>query len=405
MKKRVVLSIVGICLGLGLVAGGGFYWRGREERLLKQAFEAYYNEAYDVAIPLFNRLMEDGNLIAQAVLGDCYLKGFGVEESLEKAVALLRAPAESGDAQAQASLAACYIALEKPDDECLYWLQLAADQGHSKANLTLGKIYASGSFGEQSNEKAFYYFSNAAEIGDADAQYHLAICYDDGLGVEQSEAQAIAWYEKAAEQNFVDAQFILGSHHLRNGNYDEGFKWTQKAAEQGSLSAQINLAKCYKWGHGVAQSNEEAIKWTRKAAEQGDVEARYNLAYCYAEGVGVEQSMDEAFKLWNAIDEAYANDLETGTSTVPLDFAIPTMYNIGLCYLNGDGVKQNPISAYVYIRGAAKAGHARAQQLLKEVWNEEATDPLVTEEDIQTVLQQQESPNQPDDDASGATTP
>ncbi len=109
------------------------------------------------------------------------------------------------------------------------------------------------------------------------------------------------------------------------------------------------------------------------------MEALYNLAYCYAEGVGVEQSMDEAFKLWNAIDEAYANDLETGTSTEPLAFAIPTMYNLGLCYLTGDGVKQNPISAYVYIRGAAKAGHASAQQLLKEVWNEEATDALVTE--------------------------
>ena len=389
MKKRVVLSIVGICLGLGLVAGGGFYWRGREERLLRQAFEAYYNEAYDVAIPLFNRLMEDGNLIAQAVLGDCYLKGFGVEQSLEKAVALLRAPAESGEAQAQASLAACYIALEKPVDECLYWLQLAADQGHSKANLTLGKIYASGSFGEQSNEKAFYYFSNAAEIGDANAQYHLAICYDNALGVEQSEAQAIAWYEKAAEQNFVDAQFMLGSHHLCNGNYNEGFKWTQKAAEQGSPSAQINLAKCYKWGHGVAQSNEEAIKWTRKAAEQGDVEALYNLAYCYAEGDGVEQSIEKAFELWKQIDNRYMDDLETGLSTVPKQFAIPTMYNLGLCYLNGDGVQQNPITAYIYIRGAAKSGHPGAQRVLKDVWNEEPTDPLVDEATLQEILQEQ----------------
>ena len=389
MKKRVVLSIVGICLGLGLVAGGGFYWRGREERLLKQAFEAYYNEAYDVAIPLFNRLMEDGNLIAQAVLGDCYLKGFGVEQSLEKAVALLRAPAESGEAQAQASLAACYIALEKPVDECLYWLQLAADQGHSKANLTLGKIYASGSFGEQSNEKAFYYFSNAAEIGNADAQYHLAICYDNALGVEQSEAQALAWYEKAATNGHLNAQTTLGQIYLSKEQNEEGVKWTRLAAEAGEPVAQVNLAICYKTGQGVEQSDAEAIRWTRKAAEQGDVEALYNLAYCYAEGDGVEQSIEKAFELWKQIDNRYMDDLETGLSTVPKQFAIPTMYNLGLCYLNGDGVQQNPITAYIYIRGAAKSGHPGAQRVLKDVWNEEPTDPLVDETTLQEILQEQ----------------
>lgn len=137
------------------------------------------------------------------------------------------------------------------------------------------------------------------------------------------------------------------------------------------------MAKCYKWGRGVEQSDEEAIKWTHKAAEQGDIEACYNLAYCYATGDGVEKSMEEAFKQWKAIDEAYLNDLETGSETVPVEFAVRTFYNLGLCYLHGDGTQKNPMTAYIYIRSAAKAGHPKATRLLKEIWNENPTDSIL----------------------------
>ena len=103
----------------------------------------------------------------------------------------------------------------------------------------------------------------------------------------------------------------------------------------------------------------------------------------------MEQSIEKAFELWKQIDNRYMDDLETGLSTVPKQFAIPTMYNLGLCYLNGDGVQQNPITAYIYIRGAAKSGHPGAQRVLKDVWNEEPSDPLVDEATLQEILQEQ----------------
>ena len=107
----------------------------------------------------------------------------------------------------------------------------------------------------------------------------------------------------------------------------------------------------------------------------------------------MEQSIEKAFELWKQIDDRYMDDLETGRSTVPKHFAIPTMYNLGLCYLYGDGVQRNPITAYIYIRGAAKAGHSKAQRILKEVWNENPEEPLIDADTLQEILDEQSKGN------------
>lgn len=379
MNKRVIVSIVAMGLGLGVITGGGFYYRsGRNARLLEQAVEASKQGNHDAAIVLYRSIAERGYVPAQRAVAKCYMDGRGVEQSYEEAAKILLPLAESGDSRAQAWLAVCYLKLGKPVEEIYPWLQKAAVQGEDGANLGLGMFYADGYGVEQSDEEAVKYFRKAAEAGNPQAQFRLADCYEVGRGVEQSNEQAIAWYVKAAEQGHGRAQVNLGFLYANKEMYEEAVQWFRKAAEAGNSLAQVNLAKCYKWGRGVEQSDEEAFKWTRKAVEQGDnVEAYYNLAYCYAEGIGVKKSMSEAFMLWKEIDEAYLTDLETGSKIVPAEFAIPTSYNLGLCYLHGDGIEENSTIAYIYIRSAAKAGHPKATQLLKEIWNENPTDSIL----------------------------
>ena len=65
-------------------------------------------------------------------------------------------------------------------------------------------------------------------------------------------------------------------------------------AEAGDAESEVELARRYDKGEGVAKDHAEAAKWYRKAAEQNVAGARYDLALCYAYGEGVTKDQVEA---------------------------------------------------------------------------------------------------------------
>ena len=89
----------------------------------------------------------------------------------------------------------------------------------------------------------------AAKNGHAKAQYRLAQRYFLGLGVKKNHAEAMVWYQKAAEQGDAEAQFSLGVIYRKGRgvapNPAEAMHWYKKAAEQGLMEAQNNLASLY----------------------------------------------------------------------------------------------------------------------------------------------------------------
>jgi TPR repeat protein len=90
----------------------------------------------------------------------------------------------------------------------------------------------------------------------------------------------------------------------------------------------------------------EDIAALRKRAEAGDAVAQYNLGVCYVDGNGVPQNMIEAVK-W------YLKAAEQGNANA--------QFNLGCCYCNGDGVLKDPTEAVKWWRKAAEAGDASAQ--------------------------------------------
>ncbi len=126
-------------------------------------------------------------------------------------------------------------------------------------------------------EEAVRWYRMAAEQGHAKAQFSLGCCYENGEGVPQSAETAVEWWRKAAEQGDLESQFDLGVCYVRGEgvpqSFEEAAKWWHKVAEQGHAEAQYNLGWCYYYGNGVPQSADEAVKWWRKAAELGDADA------------------------------------------------------------------------------------------------------------------------------------
>jgi TPR repeat protein len=75
--------------------------------------------------------------------------------------------------------------------------------------------------------------------------------------------------------------------------------------------------------------------WWRKAADQGHPTAQFNLGACYANGVGVKQDFAQAV-IW------YRKLAEQGHA--------PAQYNLGIMYENGNGVSKDDAEAYAWFK-------------------------------------------------------
>jgi len=93
----------------------------------------------------------------------------------------------------------------------------------------------------------------------------------------------------------------------------------------------------------VAGNDFESVK---KAAEQGNANAQYNLGVCYAEGKGVKQDYTEAVKWF--VKAAGQGNAEA-------------QFNIGFLYERGTGVNKDYTEAIKWYKKAAEQGISEAQ--------------------------------------------
>ena len=135
--RRIVLAICIIVSAFSLSA----------QDTLEQAIQYYDNKEYDKAVPMFQRLAQGGDMIAQFVLGYCYDEGQGVPQDYTQAAYWYRKAAEQGDADAQYNLGYCYKygrGVLKDMVEAGRWYKLAADQGEEDAKKQYMELYAQG---------------------------------------------------------------------------------------------------------------------------------------------------------------------------------------------------------------------------------------------------------------------
>jgi TPR repeat protein len=99
----------------------------------------------------------------------------------------------------------------------------------------------------------------------------------------------------------------------------------------------------------VGEDDVTAVEWFRKAADQEYAVAQCNLGVCYVEGEGVGQDDAMAVEWYRkAADQEYA----------------VAQCNLGVCYEEGRGVGQDDAMAVEWYRKAADQGDADAQHNL-----------------------------------------
>jgi uncharacterized protein len=234
------------------------------------------------------------------------------------------------------------------------WRPLA-EQGNSKAQAYIGRIYSQGGFGVPKDDaQAVAWYRKAAEQGDADAQLKLGVMYANGRGVAKNDAQAVAWYRKAGDQGHASGQYSLGvMYNVGRGvakDDAQAFAWFRKAADQGDANAQYNLGYMYNNGEGVVKDEAQAAVWYRKAADQGDAGAQYNLGVLYDNGRGVAKDEAQA-AVW------YRKAADQGNAGA--------QNNLGALYANGQGVQQSYAQAVLWLARAALQGEDLATRNLE----------------------------------------
>ena len=78
-------------------------------------------------------------------------------------------------------------------------------------------------------------------------------------------------------------------HSEIENSLNESFYWYLKASKQGDSQAMLAVAYYYGHGLGTTKNEEKAFEFYQKALQFGEKEAYYHLGICYLEGKGVKQ--------------------------------------------------------------------------------------------------------------------
>lgn len=123
----------------------------------------------------------------------------------------------------------------------------------------------------------------------------------------------------------------------------------QRLASSGHLREELELARDYYAGHGVARDVNQAAYWYRKAADQGDPGAQVDLGYLYLKGIGVKPDAAQAAR-W------FQRAASSGSAAGKL--------NLAVLYLKGKGVPQDARLAVGLLNELARHGDPRGEAYL-----------------------------------------
>ncbi|GEM_PF-6223361 len=220
--------------------------------------------------------------------------------------------------------------------KALEYYEKAAELKYPEALSSLGDLYSDDYEGNGPDTdlwKAALYYHKAATLGDAYSQRRLAMMLKEGRGVQKDLAKSFRMMQMAAKNGEPAAMLNLGmAYHLGEGtaqDYDQALIWYTKASECSdadvAATAKNNLAILHETtsnGHVTA----ETVEMYRQGAALGQDISQFNLGLCYFQGAGIKQDYDKAaYWFLQAAEQHYQ----------------PAQIYLARCYINGLGVSCN----------------------------------------------------------------
>ena len=242
-------------------------------------------------------------------LGRAYHTGsHGIKKNAAKAFEYYQVGAEAGYAMAQANFGYCHetgFGTDRNLNDAIKWYRASAEQGNRFGQLNYaGKLLENALRLKNENKmleaRDWYLKAHYQDETLIEAAYGIGVTYIQ-LPTKTRENTRLAkrWFALAAAGNHTDAQFALGYLDEVAGNNKSAFNWYSISMAGGSFPAIFNLARCYEYGIGVAQSSELARKHYRLAAMSGHPESQYSIGLLVYNAANSELDLGEACMWWS----------------------------------------------------------------------------------------------------------
>lgn len=120
---------------------------------------------YPRALELLRPLAEQGDPVAQVMVGVLYQRGLGVTQNYDEARKLFLLSAEKGNLQASVEIGLMYafgLGVTRDYKEAKKWWRPAAEKGYGAAQINLGNMYQHGTGVTQDMTRAYMWYDLAA---------------------------------------------------------------------------------------------------------------------------------------------------------------------------------------------------------------------------------------------------
>ncbi|MGF6089998.1 tetratricopeptide repeat protein [Pseudomonas sp. 18173] len=216
--------------------------------------------------------MADFRLRREEVLDGERLKSMLDESPARAAQAILMA-AREGEIEAQALLGQILLdgqGIAQDPSLALRWFGIAARQGHLMARNMLGRCHEHGWGCSADASLAARHYRIAAESGLDWAMYNYANLLATGRGVNKDQALALSFYQRAAHLGHAKSMNLLG-RYLEEGrvcpmDLRAARDWYRRSAEGGDFRGQFSYAAVLAHTGHI----DEALGWLRKALADGN---------------------------------------------------------------------------------------------------------------------------------------
>ncbi|WP_317848684.1 tetratricopeptide repeat protein [Pseudomonas sp. GL-B-16] len=197
-----------------------------------------------------------------------------LDESPARAAQAILIAAREGEVEAQALLGQILLdgqGIAQDQPLALSWFGIAARQGHLMARNMLGRCHEHGWGCVADALIAARHYRIAAEGGLDWAMYNFANLLATGRGVAEDQALALSWYRRAADLGHAKSMNLLG-RYLEEGRFcqadpDAAFGWYRRSAEGGDFRGQFSFAAVLAY----QGKTNEAVLWLRQALTGGNL--------------------------------------------------------------------------------------------------------------------------------------
>ena len=178
--------------------------------------KSHKNEA-DIALKLYEEIINIGDYKAIFELGYKYYLGDKVEKNYELAMLYFRISARYNYYKAQHYIGFMYDegkGIPCSYKSAIYWYKLAASNGSVSAINNLGVMYANGNGVSRDRTKAFELYHKAYDASDNKSSegcimYNIGLCYKNGRGTKKNLEEAKYWLSRSVKAGYKDAELSL----------------------------------------------------------------------------------------------------------------------------------------------------------------------------------------------------